>query len=388
MIPLRILHFIDSGGLYGAEKVILNLSRRMLASPDYRPLVGCIVSRPDEPCELYDEAGRQGIEALRLVIRNGRLAEDLPRVGRRLRRKRVGLVHSHGYKASVFGFLCRPWSGAPVTATCHLWFKGEGQPLKMKAMLVAEKLVYRRYRDVVGVSRPIRDILVASGVPADRIHIIENGVEVGERSSLDPGAAAGLRRSLGLPEGAFLVFHAARLNRQKGQADIVRAAARLRAEGEDVRFLIVGDGPLEGELKTLAQAEGVADVVVFGGFRNDIDDLLQLADVFVLPSLDEGMPMSLLEAVSRRVPVVATAVGDIPLVIEHERSGLIVSRGDAAGLAAAIRRILLDPPHAAMMAEKALEVVRRGYSSEAMFAKYAQIYSRYVGSAAADGGAT
>lgn len=374
---MRVLHFIDSGGLYGAEKVLLNLSREMKKSGQFQPMVGCIVTSNDQPCALFDEAQKQGLDAVRLVVRNGWLALDLPRVARLLRDLKIDLIHSHGYKASVWGFLIKPWSGIPIMATCHLWFKTTGQPLKMKAMLVAEKWVYRNYRDVVGVSAPIRDVLLSSGIASDRIQIIENGVEVRALPKISPAEADGIRQSMRLPPDAFLVLNAARLNRQKGQWNLVKAASLLKKRGEAVHFLIVGDGPLESELKALAKIEGVEDMVTFGGFREDVDNILQLSDAFVLPSLDEGMPMSLLEAIARKVPVVTTPVGDIPQIIIGGRSGHVVPVEDPLALADALAALLHDPAHGAALAERALAEVECRYSSGAMFAKYATVYGNY-----------
>lgn len=380
---MRILHLIESGGLYGAEKVILNLSGEMRRAGRHVPIVGCITASLDEPCALYDEARRQGLEAVRLVIRNGRLPLDLPRAGRQLRRLGIDLVHSHGYKPSVWGYACRPWSGVPIMATCHLWFTGTRLPRKMKVMLALEKIVYRRYRDLVAVSRPISEVLQAAGIPADRIHIIENGVEVGERPRLDAGQRAELRASLGLPADAFVVLNAARLNRQKGQWNLVEAAAQLRAAGREARFLIVGDGPLAAELQELARARGVADLVTLAGFRDDVDDLLQAADAFALPSLDEGMPMSLLEAVARGVPVVTTAVGDIPHVVCHRQSGLVVPLEDPAAVAAAVDELRRLPDRGASLAAEARRRVAERYSCAAMYSGYERVYARYAPAAAA-----
>lgn len=376
--PMRILHFIDSGGLYGAEKVLLNLSRQMAGSGRFHPVVGCIVSSPQEKSELFEKARDLNLEAVRVVIRNGWLPYDLVKAGLQIQRLRIDLIHSHGYKPSVWGFLFKPWSRIPIMATCHLWFKGTGLPFKMRAMLAVEKIVYRYYQDVVGVSQPICEILAQTGVQRNHIHAIENGVDTEDLPRCSTEELALLRHSLGIPLDSILVLNAARVNHQKGQWNIVKAARLLRAQPENFRFLIVGEGPLEGELKSLAQAEGVEDRLVFGGFRDDVDHILQTSDVFVLPSVDEGMPMSLLEAIARSIPVVTTAVGDISLIVEHEKSGLIIPQEDPQALADAILAIIRRREKGAAMAAEALRMVARQYSSAAMFAKYAQIYGRYA----------
>jgi hypothetical protein len=300
----------------------------------------------------------------------------------------IGLMHSHGYKASVFGTMIRSWSGIPILATCHLWFQGSSRPLKMRLMLAAEKRAYRSFRHVVGVSADIRRTLIGAGLAPERIQVVENGVEVGDLPRIDAERAARLRADLGLDEDSFVVFNAARVNQQKGQWNLIEAAAKLRAVDGKIRFVIVGEGPLEAELRERARKLGVEDIVRFGGFRDDVDDLLQIVDVFALPSLDEGMPMSLLEAVARRVPVITTDVGDIGRVIADGQSGWIIPVEDAAALAEAIGACRRDPEESARRAGEALRRVEESYSSAAMYGRYAKIYEQYFETTPSRGGSS
>lgn len=135
---MNILHFIESGGLYGAESVILNLSREMQSEGGYVPVVGCIVSSLEEQSDLYDKAIEYGLAAEKVVIRNSYLPVDIPRAAKQFKRNGFALIHSHGYKPSVFGFLIRLLTGIPVMATCHLWFLHGNAPLKMRVMVKAE----------------------------------------------------------------------------------------------------------------------------------------------------------------------------------------------------------------------------------------------------------
>lgn len=374
----RILHFIDSGGIYGAENVLLNLSLQMRRSGDFEPLVGCIVSATDERSALYDRARELGIEARQIVIRNAAAPADLIRAARNLQDRGVDLIHSHGYKPSVFGAAIRRLSGIEVMATCHLWYQGRQRPLKMRMMIRLELLLYRRFRSVVGVSESIRATLLESGVPDRVLTVIRNGVDGGEQ--LGAGRAEELRAEIGLRPGERLVINTGRLTKQKAQASIVEAACILADGRAPIRFLIVGDGELADDLRDRIRAAGLEETVLLLGFRDDVRDLLRIADLYVLPSYDEGMPMALLEAAAEGLPIVASPVGDVPRVVQDGESGLLVEPGDADQLAATISRLLEDPALAERCAARARAVVERDYSSAAMYRNYEPIYRRLTGS--------
>ena len=141
----KILHFIDSGGLYGAESVILNLSMEMLVSKDYTPVIGCIVQHQNEKDDLFDKAITLGIAAVKIVINSKRFFIDIPRSAFLIQAIGIDCIHSHGYKASVVGFVIRLFTGIPITATCHLWYMGGKRPLKQRIMTRLELFFYRYY---------------------------------------------------------------------------------------------------------------------------------------------------------------------------------------------------------------------------------------------------
>jgi glycosyltransferase involved in cell wall biosynthesis len=368
------LHFLDSGGVYGAERVILNLSREMLRSDRFEPVVGCIVRHSEDRSDLYDAAEALGVEAVKVPIANGLLFRDLPRTVRLLRSLRIGLIHSHGYKPSVYGFVVRILGGIPILATCHLWFEPSKGPLKMRVMVWIEKRIYRWFPVVVAVSEPIREVLIRHGILRERTVVICNGVEPQKPvpSSLQ---VVDLRRELGLTDGDFCVLTAGRLTRQKAQWLLVEAAAILKSAGGGVHFLIVGEGELVDELRAAIQKHDVADCVSLLGFRRDMPRLLAAADAFALPSLDEGMPMSLLEAAAARVPAIATPVGDVPKLIEHERTGLLVPLENALALAKSVARLRDDRAFAHDLANAAYAKMVGKYSSDAMCARYMDVYA-------------
>jgi len=375
---VKILHLIDSGGLYGAESVILNLSREMQFDEKYTPFVGCIVSHPDEPCDLYNKALGLGLLTEKLVIRNSLLIVDIPRVARLLKKKDVSLIHSHGYKPSVFGFFIRFISGIPVMATCHLWFLEKKIPMKMRAMIWLELLLYRYFPIIVSVSEAIKNTLVQHGIAEDKLRTIKNGIVLADYVSLSQEKIKEKIEELELKEKELCFLNVARLTHQKAQWHIVTVARKLKDAGEKVKFFIVGEGPLRDILQKQIKESGVEDYVYLLGFRPDVVGLLQVADVFLLPSLDEGMPMALLEAVASKTPVIATPVGDITNLLRDGHSGVIVNVDDVESLFIGVRRMLDSVELRQNCAVAAYDALYKDYSSLAMYRSYAQLYSRFL----------
>lgn len=375
----RVLHFIDSGGLYGAESVILNLSQELVRLGNYQPVIGCIVSRQDEESALYDKALELGLAAERVVLRNSLFPLDLLRAARLLKARGIGLIHSHGYKPSVYGFFLGLLMRVPVTATCHLWFFKESLPMKKRVMIALELFLYRFFPAIVAVSDPIRDFLLSRGLEAGRVRVINNGIAIGQYRRLPPERLEGARRELGVAPDEICVINVGRLTAQKAQCRLVEAAARLKEQGARVKLFIVGEGALLESLTRQVRELGVEDRVRLLGFRSDIATLLQAADVFALPSLEEGMPIALLEAVACGTPVLTTAVGDIPKLIEDRVSGVLVQKDDAEDLVRGLELVGESRTYREELAQRAFEALRRGYSSEAMAARYGTLYGNLLG---------
>jgi glycosyltransferase involved in cell wall biosynthesis len=372
--PARVMHFIESGGIYGAESVIINLSQQMAASGCYQPVVGCIVQHSNEKVELEGLASSLAIEAHRIEIPNRRVLFDLPRIARRLRELKIDLIHCHGYKPSVLAYFIGKLSGIRVMATCHLWFIEQSAPLKMRALIALEKKLYRHFPAVVAVSEHIRNILLSVGAKPERVSLIRNGIALADYESTGPrlsGLSLGLE---GLNESDVCVLNVGRFTEQKAELDLIAAAALIKPINPNVKIVIVGEGELRAELAQQIAAADLGDVVSLVGFRTDVISLLRRADIFALPSLDEGMPISLLEAVAARVPVIATGVGDVPKLIRESDTGLIVQRRDPAGLAAAILALAGNRGRRSVLAERAWQALRASYSSAQMYERYAEVY--------------
>jgi L-malate glycosyltransferase len=320
-----------------------------------------------------------------VLLNEGQLAAELRRLGvpvvildetrinsldiliglvRILREQRIDLVHTHRYKDTVLGLIAARIAGVPYAVrTMH----GLAEPMRAWAHLkfglyeALEKVALHCCADqVIAVSQDMARILRRSGYPVDRITHIHNGINVGAVRPLR--ARQEVRRELGVDPETYLIGAVGRLSPVKGHANFLRAARLVLHKQPRAKFLIVGDGPLSAELRAMATELRIDGACIFAGHRTDVHDLLPAMDVFVLPSLSEGIPMALLEAMALGTPVVATAVGGVPEVVKHRVNGLLVHSGDERALADACATITLDRDLAARLVTNGRRTVEQAFS--------------------------
>jgi glycosyltransferase involved in cell wall biosynthesis len=375
---VRVLHLIESDGVYGAEQVVLALVRQAAGDPGFPATVGCLVKDVAQPHALYDRARALGLPAIKVPIRHIRVGYDLLLLPWVLRRHGIGIIHAHGYKAAIAGYAAHRGTGTPIVATCHLWFEESDAKWTYRWLTRLERKLYPRFAHVIAVSAPIAAQLRRLGVPEARLSEIGNGVAL-DGADRSPTRLAELRTALGVPAGAFVVANVGRLAEQKAQADLVAAAERLRAAHPHLRVVILGEGHLRTALEAQIAAAGLAGTVSLPGFTPNVGDYLAIADAFALPSVDEGLPIALLEAVAAGVPAVCTPVGGIPTLFEDERSALFVPVHDVDALAAALARLIAQGALRTSLAERAREALERTHSAAAMYRRYREIYSGIAG---------
>jgi glycosyltransferase involved in cell wall biosynthesis len=218
--------------------------------------------------------------------------------------------------------------------------------------------------NVVTVCRPFALTLQKIGVSPERILVRHNSVK--PFSPVPDQAIVKLREGLGVSSNVRIVLCVGRLSREKAQKDFIEAASIIRASNSNrnVRFVIAGDGPDRQVLKDLAKARQVEDWVIFAGQVTDLAPYYTMADVAVLPSHTEGSPNVLLEAMAAGLPIVATSVGGVPEIVEHERQALLVARQNPLALARAVERLLDDSDLSRRLSQAALETTS-AYTPEA-----------------------
>jgi glycosyltransferase involved in cell wall biosynthesis len=271
------------------------------------------------------------------------------------RERRARILHVHGYAAADFGRLAARRVGAALVLHEHF-----ADPRMPRYQRWADRLLARHTDRAIAVSGSTREFLVEERhVPADRVRLIWNGAPLQEFANPPAGAREALRQEWGLAPGTLAIGTIGRLSAQKGQRDLLAAAAEVAREFSDVRFLLVGDGDLRAELEAQARTLGLGERVLFAGHRTDIPAVLAALDVVCISSTYEGTPLALFEAMAAGKPIVSTAVDGCREVLSHEDTGLLTPPSDPASLARALVRVRRDPELRRDLGARAAEAAKR-----------------------------
>ena len=372
MIPaerIRLLKFATLFAIGGTERHVMNFVAH-LDSSRFELQLACL----RKVGEFLDE-----IEARRIPLAEyptnrlyGRraLAQQL-RFARDLRANRTQIVHTYGFYPNVFAIAAARMARTPVVIAS---IRDTGVYLRPWQKRV-QKLACRLADMVLVNADAIRRSLVDEGYSPQRIHVIRNGVSPSAFVRRSSGHR--IREELGVAPEAPIVAMLSRLNGLKGVDDFVHAAGRVVARVPDARFLIIGDGVAGGyrdSLRESAARLGLADRIVFTGFRMDVPELLSECAVSVLPSLSEGLSNTLLESMAAGVPVVATNVGGNPEVVQEGTTGFLVPTQNPQALADRICRVLEDRDLAARFGEAGRRRVAEHFSIERMLRDTERVY--------------
>jgi glycosyltransferase involved in cell wall biosynthesis len=322
------------------------------------------------------------------LVRSGRrvVALDLYRPGhfvamRRLvellRVEAVDIVHSHQFTATMYAAPLARLAGVPtVVETPHLreaWRRGW-----LKRSYLIDRLVYTTVDHFVAVSRANqRHLTEGKGCRSERVVQIHNGRDL-KAFSPDPDAGARTRASLGVGAEEVLIVHVGRLTEQKGHRHLLDAYGVVRDQVPRARMVFVGDGDLRTDLERLVCERGWAADVLFAGYQPAARDFLAAADIVVLPSLFEGLPLVAVEAGAMGRPMVATDVDGTPEVVLHGITGLLVPPGRPERLASAIIELAVDPGRRRRMGAAARDFVVEHFGIEEQVAQHAALYTKLV----------
>jgi glycosyltransferase involved in cell wall biosynthesis/protein-tyrosine-phosphatase len=359
--PLRVCHVMSADLWAGAEVQVATVAAHLVAQ---RVELSAVLFNEGR---LAERLRSIGVEVDVLDERRHTSVALLVRLARSLRQRRVDVVHTHRNKDCVIGALAAKLAQVPhVVRTIH----GMPEPMsgwdraKYALYEVLDRTVLWCVVDrIITVSHNMAAALTASGHRPNSLITIHNGLEL-ERVKVC-NTAASVRRGLGIDEQALLIGTAGRLCAVKAQDLLLRAAPAILRERPDARFLIAGDGPLGETLRALAVHLGVAEACIFPGAVGNVHDAIAAMDVFVLPSLHEGVPMALLEAMALERPVVATAVGGVPEVVTNGLDGLLIEAGDDRALANACLTLARDHRLGAALGAMARRTVETKFTAEA-----------------------
>jgi glycosyltransferase involved in cell wall biosynthesis len=238
---------------------------------------------------------------------------------------------------------------------------------------------YGAFERVVTISEGIRQVLLAEGVPAGKVVCVHSAVDT---AAYRPGCdRAWFRREFALAEDETAVAVIAQLIPRKGHQVLIDALPEVLAAVPRTRILLFGQGPLREALEAQCQERGVAERVVFAGFRADLERILPCLDLVVHPAFMEGLGVSLLQAAACGVAIVAARAGGIPEVVRHGENGLLVEPGDAEALTAAVVNLLRDEVRRHVLGQGGRALVERSFSIERMVLGNLAIYHEMLGDA-------
>ncbi|OEU79046.1 MAG: glycosyltransferase [Desulfobulbaceae bacterium C00003063] len=386
--PIRIMDFrgcYKGGG--GPDKTILNSAAKHDPAM-VNVLVAYIRQPSDDEFQIADMAKSFGINYVDLVDRKMLDWSCIRHLKQVIQKEKITLLHTHDDKTMLYGFILKHLvPGLRIMYTCHSHseytkelFENSIDYLKF---LLRKKillwLMQRHTPPILTISENTRQRLIRGGLRPEHVAVLYNGIDINHwnRSQARPV----LRKELDLADGDFLVGTVARIAYDKDFPTFYEVARRVKARMPNVKFVIVGDGygdELEQAKKKVA-ARGLEHVVYFTGHRTDLMNIYVSFDLFLMTSLTEGLPNTVLEAMALEVPVVSTEVGGVPELIVSRENGLLCPIGDAEALADTVGTLLQQPQRRQEMAQKSRKRIEEKFNFSRRVCLLEDIYLYFLG---------
>jgi glycosyltransferase involved in cell wall biosynthesis len=361
--PLVVAQMLESDGPGGAEMVVLRLAEGLRERGHRIVPVG-----PDRGCGwLAAQFRERGFDPRTFSLRRPLDWQCLTGLVDTLRAEHVDAIHSHEFTMAIYGAAAARWLGVPHIITMH----GNQHVTTKWRRRVSLQMAFRASKAPVAVSADTRRHLDGElSLPPGRLRVIPNGVPI------PVGDAGAVRSELGLAPDELLILAVGSLVPRKGHAVLLQALASLPAGGARARWrlAIAGGGSEHDALAAQIQALGLGRSVVLLGHRDQVGPWHVAADIFVMPSLWEGLPLALLEAMATGSAVIASRTSGIPEAVTDGVEGLLTPPGDVAALASALDRVLRDAQLRATLGAAARDRVAREFSMARMTAEYEALY--------------
>jgi glycosyltransferase involved in cell wall biosynthesis len=366
---MTILHIISSSGMYGAEAVILNMSRTLNRS-GHCSVLGVFSNSSNPNLQLHAAAAKEGIES-NLIPCKGQIDRRALATIRELAvRTGADIVHAHGYKADIYVYLALRAQHIPLVSTCHNWIDRD---LSVSLYGALDRFVLRNYMRVVAVSNEVKHRLLKAGVREEEIRLIRNGIDLRLFDNAHP-----ILRSDSTADHPLMVGLVGRLSKEKGVDIFIRAAAHVLVKLPRARFLVIGEGPDRERLELLIDELQIRESLQILGHRDDMPSIYASLDLMVSSSRQEGLPMAILEGMANRLPLVATAVGEVPTIVLDGQTGVLVPAESVEALSEGILDLLRDPAKRTRFGMAARQLIEEEFSAERMTADYLRVYEEAV----------
>jgi glycosyltransferase involved in cell wall biosynthesis len=361
-MKLHTVQLVSSGGFYGAERVMIELATFLKNN-------GC-----QSRLAILDSPGASEIEVkakqahIEIDIIRGKGLQLLINLQRYFNTHKFDIIHSHGYKTDILVALLSTGRTKTI-ATCHTWYS---QSLKLKVYELLNRVALKFFDYVSVVSPQLYKDVTTGLLKVKRAKMIYNGIALPKPASEQ--AIASIRHEFGVADDAALVIRLGRLDKYKGNKYLIDAFAQFKKTTQ-AHLVFVGEGEEKSMLRQQANMLGLDNAISFSGYRTDVTELICAADIFVIPSLNEGLPIALLEAMACAKPIIATKVGAIPEVITHTKNGWLIEPENSHAILNALTDATSNPDHAQVYAQRACSDFTQRFSQNAMGRKYLEIYA-------------
>ncbi len=363
---MKILHVIDSAGIYGAEIMLLALMEEQRKLRHEPVLLSMGASDSSDPDVLYEEAVRRGLCALKFRSKRGYSLGAGLRILRLAKDVGAHVIHTHGYKGNILlGSIPRFVRRVPVISTVHGW-TATRKFTRIWFYSLLDRYFLGKLDLVVNVhaASPFqghpRTRVVLNGIP----ELVIDGPLIGTDDAISTFTRNG-----------FAIGSISRLSEEKGLVYLIEAISLLAERGLAVKAVIIGEGPQRRELERVIGKHGLCGQVLLAGYRENAYGYIPLLDAFVLPSLTEGLPITVLEAMQTGVPVIASRVGGIPAVLRNGDLGILTEPGNAKAIADAVTFLYANREQGREMGRRARHVALNEYSSRRMAEEYMDVYA-------------
>jgi glycosyltransferase involved in cell wall biosynthesis len=368
---MNIVHLTASTMFGGPERQMLGLARALNGGCNSTFLSFAEGGR----CRPFlDEVERQGFKSSSLEHDTPHLWNSSRDLTRYLRDARADVLLCNGYKANLVGRVAARSAGVPAVAVSRGW---TGENLKVRCYETLDRINLRWMDRVVCVSEAQARKVRLAGVPERRIQVIRNAIRTERFAEPDPTFRTRLLSLFPNPPRR-VVGAAGRLSPEKGFGVLIESARRVLHEEPSTGIVLFGEGPLRSSLERQIESAGLTGRFVLAGFRADLDRYIPWLDVMTLPSFTEGLPNVVLEACAAGVPVVATAVGGTPEVIEDGDNGYLTSPGDPHSLASCLLAALESDDARHGMGQRGQQRVREEFTFEAQAQQYRRLFAELV----------
>jgi len=362
-MKLRVLQVINKYcKRSGPEQLVVTLLEK-LDKTRFESYVGQIdFSNFDDPSQLEEMLA--GTNHFILIPWNKKklYLDSAAVLSRVIREWNIDIVHCHDIPSDLLSFLARLlWrkNSARIITSRHGYID---YSLKLKVIDALDNILMRTFDKVIIGSESMRTTLPKLG--KSRVILIPNAVSIDIEEQTEDRREQ-LRASMGIDVNHQVVTSVGRLFAEKGYEHLLHAAKLVCKQKPDIKFLIVGEGLLEDSLKELASTLGITDKIIFAGYQPSVQDVFAISDLFVLPSVSESLPLTLLEAMAYRLPVISTSVGGIGNVVTNRHNGLLVPPAKPEELSSAILELFEKPEFAEKLRDNGCATVQKYYSDKA-----------------------